>query len=354
MNRPFRIFQRITAAALVVLVAGVAGGDVFAAGDAPAKKPSRRVLVRTSSGTGDNQKVQSSYTYDRDELAKMSMREQSDFHEDAAAGAKNSAAGAANSAGAAGVRVNAIAGESVTRAPAGIAAPVPPVPEAAPPVLRGERLDDGRVLPWRATNWRKNAPVTTGGASFFDRLAGGAGAGGKPVDESVDSSASLRDFGRVNERFAGRLFDKGDGWAGAGADRASPSERRGEWRETRWNFGSSVWNGGKSSPLALRERRDAEVLERNVLESERRDHRVSALSGRETSLGGGASRFARRDAALAAAGIRPLKVIGEFSQMREIISMQDINRYSFRRAHSSSSGQPVVSPAGAAGTVGAR
>lgn len=209
-----------------------------------------------------------------------------------------------------------------------------PAPRAATPVAapepRGLRTADGRPLPFSVT-----------GAT-----------GPKTVDESVDADAALRDFGRPNDllsqRFPANQVDL------TLDDRFSTARTvtLGTWGATFSSLGS------RRADIALRDTLGAEVRSKDTIEVrsvERANspwsRRAAEVRGWDERAGGPAELAERRvDEASLAGSFARTKAAARLPRGLDQLSMQDINRYQFRRARSTEPGLPVVRP-GSGGDV---
>lgn len=207
----------------------------------------------------------------------------------------------------------------------------PAAAEAAPAApSQGLRTADGRPLPFA--------------------LSGSAG--GKRVDGSVDADSALRDFGRPNDLLSRRFeTDRVD----LGMDeRFSTSQvvTLGTW-STRFSG-----LGSRRADIALRDDLGAEVRAKDTVEVRSVERRASPWSRRTTDVPGwderleGAAELGSRQADEASLPANIARVMRSSPSPRTLdqLSMQDINRYQFRRARSDQPGLPVVRP-GSGGEV---
>lgn len=175
------------------------------------------------------------------------------------------------------------------------------------------------------------------------------GTGAKTVDGSVDADSALRDFGRPSElgerRVEPRMADLTQDPRFSTAERISLD---------RWNATFSGL-GSRRADLTLEDGLGAEVRPKESVEIRAMDRPTSPWSritsnpenwdrriGETAEMGG--RRVAREE--ISTMGTRSLS--GETRRLEQL-SMQDINRYQFRRARSSEPGLPVVNPAGQGG-----
>lgn len=217
--------------------------------------------------------------------------------------------------------------------PTAPAAPAPRVDAPAPaagPAAAGLRTADGRPLPFSVTG----------------------STGGKTVDASVDADAALRDFGRPNDllsrRFPANQVDL------TLDDRFSTSRTL-----TLGTWGASFSSlGSKRANLALQDSLGAEVRPKDTIEVRAVERPNSPWSRRAAEVRGWDERTGGT-AALAETRVDEASLAGTLARANadarsprslDQLSMQDINRYQFRRARSTEPGLPVVRP-GAGGEI---
>lgn len=215
--------------------------------------------------------------------------------------------------------------------------PGPRRPEVAPPraapaaesaqvgETQGLRTADGRPLPFTVTR----------------------STGGKTVDESVDADSALRDFGRpsdlLDRRFPTSQLDLGRD------DRFSTSRTvtLGTWGST---FSSL---GAKRADITLQDGLGAEIRAKDTVEVRSVERRTSPWSRRTTEVNGWDERIDVESAELAGRQVGDASLAGTIARANttarsprglDQLSMQDINRYQFRRARSTEPGLPVVRP----------
>lgn len=208
-----------------------------------------------------------------------------------------------------------------------VAAPrAAPAPEPAQvSVSQGLRTADGRPLPFTVSR----------------------STGGKTVDESVDADAALRDFGRpsdlLDQRFPTNQLDLGRD------DRFSTSRTvtLGTWGST---FSSL---GAKRADITLQDGLGAEIRPKDTIAVRSVERRASPWSRRTTEVRGWDERLDAGPAALADRQVDDASLAGTIARANttarsprglDQLSMQDINRYQFRRARSTEPGLPVVRP----------
>jgi hypothetical protein len=207
--------------------------------------------------------------------------------------------------------------QDLRRASPGPAAAATPLPEAP----RGMTTADGRPLPFQVT-----------------------GASGKSVDGSVDADSALRDFGRPSDLLERRYPTQ---MAELSVDPRFSTTR---------TMTLDMWNtrfsglGSRRSDIVLADTLGAEVRAKDTVDIRATERPVSPWSRAMTepenwedrvgeAWDAGGRRVAREE--LSTMGTRA--VSGE-SRRLEQLSMQDINRYQFRRARSDQPGLPVVNP----------
>jgi hypothetical protein len=217
--------------------------------------------------------------------------------------------------------------------PSARSTPAPAATQAAASAAgepRGLRTADGRPLPFSVTQ----------------------STGGKTVDESVDADSALREFGRPNDLLSQRFPTNQVDLTLDERFSTSRTVTLGTWGAS---FSSL---GGRRADIALQDTLGAEVRSKDTVEVrsvERRDspwsRRAAEPDGWDERVGGPAELAERRvdDASLAGTFAR-LKVSARAPRGLDQLSMQDINRYQFRRARSTEPGLPVVRP-GAGGEV---
>ncbi len=165
---------------------------------------------------------------------------------------------------------------------------------------------------------------------------------GRGHDEGeVDPSAGLKDFMRINENYGNSLdresydLERNEGYSNIISMK--------EWHSKFSSLGAKRSQRYEGTAERFSERFDSpETLERKIL-----DNSLMWTRSRESQITVNES-LARRLAEKYTAGSKSgnydvrLPAPGE----RTGLSMQDINRYQFRRSHSTESGLPVVQPAG--------
>jgi hypothetical protein len=201
---------------------------------------------------------------------------------------------------------------------------------AAPSTARALTTSDGRALPFN--------------------VAGSTGP--KTVDGSVDADSALRDFGRSNDLLERRF--QGDAIELRRDDRFSTSRTLtlGTWGATFSSLGS------RRADIALQDTLGAEVRPKEGVEVRSVERRPSPWSRRTTEVEGwdervgGTAEMAGRqvDENSLAGTLARANTTARSPRSLDQLSMQDINRYQFRRARSTDPGLPVVRP-GSGGEV---
>ena len=192
---------------------------------------------------------------------------------------------------------------------------------AAAAAPRGMTTADGRPLPFQVT-----------------------GASGKTVDGSVDADSALRDFGRPNDLTERRYPTQSADLSVDPRFSTTQTMTLGMWNSRFSGLGS------RRSDIVLGDTLGAEVRAKDTVDIKALERPTSPWSRAtaqpsnwEERIGGawdaGGRRVARDE--LTTMGTRA--VSGE-SRRLEQLSMQDINRYQFRRARSDEPGLPVVNP----------
>lgn len=190
-----------------------------------------------------------------------------------------------------------------------------------PAASRGMTTADGRPLPFQVT-----------------------GASGKTVDGSVDADSALRDFGRPSDLLENRYPTT---MADLTTDpRFSTSETL---TLERWNSRFSGL-GSRRADIELGDTLGAEVRSKDTVDIKAIDRptspwsRVTAEpSNWEERVGGPWDAGQRRVDRDEVSTMGTRAVSGEARRLEQL-SMQDINRYQFRRARSDQPGLPVVNP----------
>ena len=172
--------------------------------------------------------------------------------------------------------------------------------------------------------------------------------GGKTVDATVDADSALRNFARPSDlgdrRYETRMAELSSDPRFSTADRFT----LGTWTTTFSGLGS------RRADIALEDGLGAEVRAKDTVDIKAVDQprspwsrTLAAPSNWEERLEGSAELGSRRVAREEIATMGTRAVAGEARRLEQL-SMQDLNRYQFRRARSSEPGLPVVRP----GTTG--
>ena len=223
-------------------------------------------------------------------------------------------------------------------------ADIPRAPAAPGEATRVAEPSTTTAVPSPATNRQL---TTADGRPLPFSVTGGTGA--KTVDGAVDADSALRDFGRPSDlgdrRFESRMADLTQDPRFSTAERVTLD---------RWNTTFSAL-GSRRADLTLEDGLGAEVRPKESIEIQAVDRPTSPWS-RVTStpenwdrrIGESAELAGRRVAREEITTMGTRAVAGEARRLEQL-SMQDINRYQFRRARSSEPGLPVVNPSGQGG-----
>lgn len=189
------------------------------------------------------------------------------------------------------------------------------VTSTAPVVANGLMTADGRKLP-------------------FAMQAQGV----KNVDPSVDPDSALRSVGKPND-LTSRRFEGGK----APID-MDPRYSRADLVTLESWHGRFDTFGRPRADIELRNDLDADVRPKNVITVKAIDRETSALSGTTASILGFGNRESPRPADAIDTVPRPPKLAEGAAKSLDQISMQDINRFQFRRSRSDAPGIPTVRP----------
>lgn len=234
--------------------------------------------------------------------------------------------------------------------------PLPSAPDAPVPKRRHVKVD-GVDLPFGLSDFADETdeklvdPKVLRRAklnSLHSRNTGKLDADGKPVSENIDPHSTLRNFNKIAQELRDRRSDKNARWqndktAELGGEDRLPSTNL-------WNSQTEAWNRTAPSRIEMRPTFEGDLREMKRHETPERENRYT-----------GASRFAGKYAeqlqklsATNDRGINPRygadasAPIGErrYTDYARVnnLSMQDINRYQFRRSHPTTTGMPVVGP----------
>jgi hypothetical protein len=164
------------------------------------------------------------------------------------------------------------------------------------------------------------------------------GPGAKKVDPGVDPDSALRSVGKSND-LAYRRFDTGR----APIDMDPRYSRADLLTLDSWHGRFDTF-GRPKAEIELRDDLGAEVRPKNIMTVKAFDRETSALSGTTASILG----FGNREKPALTEAIdtapRPPKLAEGAAMSLDQISMQDINRFQFRRSRSDAPGIPTVRP----------
>ncbi len=204
--------------------------------------------------------------------------------------------------------------------PSGVPAP-PPVKGSTPPAPAAVKGPAGMV-----TSDGRRLPFTM------------QGNGVKNVDASVDPDAALRSIGKPND-LATRRFD-----AGKAPIDMDPRYSRADLVTLESWHGRFDTFGRPRADIELRDDLDAAVRPKNVMTVKAVARETSALSGTTASILGFGSREKPRPTDVIDTTPRAPKLSERAAKSLDQISMQDINRFQFRRSRSDAPGIPTVRP----------
>jgi len=198
-------------------------------------------------------------------------------------------------------------------APSGgkVAAPAP-VPVEGP---RGMVTSDGRKLPFAMQ-----------------------GQGVKKVDPGVDPDSALRSVGKSND-----LTSRKFGTSKAAID-MDPRYSRSELLTLESWHGRFDTFGRPKAEIELRDDLGAEVRPRNTITVKAYEREASPLSGAVATVTGFDNRESPRMTEAIDTIARAPKLADRAAKSLDQISMQDINRFQFRRSRSDAPGIPTVRP----------
>lgn len=192
-------------------------------------------------------------------------------------------------------------------------------PRAASTLDNQMKTPDGRKLPFFA-----GAKKTSGTSDGFN----------------LEEDTILRDFGKLNERYAGKSRDLERAGGFDATDRYEKTITMEKWHSKFSSLGGRKSEKyGETSALAGKEYSAAKIIERNVLENN-----LTWAHTRESHI--------TVDRKLAQKIVNKYVTSNTFgggnmrlpSPENTGLSMQDINRYQFRRNHSTDPGLSTVSP----------
>ncbi len=204
-----------------------------------------------------------------------------------------------------------------------------PMPAAAPSVKGG------------STASMPEAPkgmVTSDGRRLPFSVEQVQGRGLKQVDPNVDPDSALRSVGKPNDLTSRRF----------GAEKApidmDPRYSRSDLLTLETWHGRFDTFGRPKAGVELRDDLDAEMRPKNVITVKAFDRETSALSGSTAAILGFENREAPRMTEAIDTTPRPPKLAPGAAKSLDQISMQDINRFQFRRSRSDAPGIPTVRP----------
>lgn len=165
--------------------------------------------------------------------------------------------------------------------------------------------------------------------------------GRNALEGEVDATAGLKDFMRINENYGNNLdresydLEKNEGYSNIISLKEwhSKFSSLGAKRTERYEGAAERFSGKIDSPETL----ERKLLDNTLMWERSRESQITvneSLARRLTEKYATGTQSGKYDVRLPAPG------------ERTGLSMQDINRYQFRRSHSSEAGLPVVQPAG--------
>lgn len=210
----------------------------------------------------------------------------------------------------------------------------------APPMkVRGDAPPSASPSPGAAA-----APVRTEGPKGMVTSDGRSlpfsmqGPGVKKVDPSVDPDSALRSVGKPNDLTTRRF----------GAEKApidmDPRYSRSDLLTLETWHGRFDTFGRPKADIELRDGLGAEVRPKNVITVKAFDRETSALSGTTAAILGLDNRETPRMTEAIDTTPRAPKLADRAAKSLDQISMQDINRFQFRRSRSDAPGIPTVRP----------
>ncbi|MDR2863283.1 MAG: hypothetical protein LBV54_05355 [Puniceicoccales bacterium] len=210
--------------------------------------------------------------------------------------------------------------------------------KAAPPAVTRDytiRTEDGRTLPFSG---RKSSRTRSGPGQD----------GTKSVDEDVDPYGGLRNWNKVADELSERRYGTHFWQRNARADLGG--ENRGAINLGEWHSRFNTWGGRTESSIELKdtlnaERRDMPMVDRKSYEY---DRSISPWSSKFAEFRNNLERMEneRNNRFLTNRVVSFSDYLQERYKLVNNFSMQDINRYQFRRSHSSEAGLPVTAPGG--------
>ncbi|MDR2429882.1 MAG: hypothetical protein LBD14_03125 [Puniceicoccales bacterium] len=210
----------------------------------------------------------------------------------------------------------------------------------APAPNRGITLPDGRQLPFALGPKIRE--------SFGAAHSNATNSPQKTVDESVDPYSALRNYNRLDDNLASRRHNTGQWNRVSRADFTNDSLSTPDTMND-WNSRFNAWPNFQNVPIAPNDAFDLTPREKTLLEHDRSNTHATSPWADERAQHRNLDRRlpSERDNPYAAASTKPTDFsthLQERYRRLKKLSMQDINRYQFRRAHSSKPGLPVTAP----------
>lgn len=203
---------------------------------------------------------------------------------------------------------------------------------AAPPAASA--VSKGNVIAPAVTVGPKGMAASDGRSLPFSMQ----GTGVKKVDPSVDPDSALRSVGKPNDLTTRRF----------GAEKApidmDPRYSRSDLLTLETWHGRFDTFGRPKADIELRDGLGAEVRPKNVITVKAFDRETSALSGTTAAILGLDNRETPRMTEAIDTTPRAPKLADRAAKSLDQISMQDINRFQFRRSRSDAPGIPTVRP----------
>lgn len=200
-------------------------------------------------------------------------------------------------------------------APAG-GAVVPTAPELPVPETRGLTTADGRPVPFALSSGRKG------------------------VDDAVDFNSALRKAGKTND-LLGKKYDT----SMAPVGKEQVYSRNNLLTLDSWHGRYDTY-GRKKSDLVLEDSLGAQVRPKDMMEVKSIDRITAPINGEKAELRSWETRMGVAQNPKYASTVRSGwdGVLNQGPKTVDELSMQDINRYQFRRNRSSEPGTPFVRP----------
>lgn len=227
--------------------------------------------------------------------------------------------------------------------PADVSKKAPPITRAQetaePPVLDlGITLPDGRRLPFAIGPKIKEGL----GATLRDTTD----APKKTVDESVDPYSALRNYNRLDDELASRRYDPRQ-WDGSSRAEFGTDDLRTATAMNEWHSRFNAWPNFQNLPIAPNNAFDAPPRNKPLLDHDRSNTHSAAPQANERAQHRNLDQRLPGERNNSYATTQPTDLetyLQERYRRFENLSMQDINRYQFRRAHSTQPGFPVTTP----------